>query len=73
MSTLTTGRFWKRATERAVKTMAQTVVATAGTAAVLEAVDWKHAASAAGLAGVLSVLTSVGSVRVGDDSPSLVE
>ena len=44
---------------RAVKTVAQTAVATIGTAAVLGAVDWRMAASASLLAGVLSLLTSV--------------
>ena len=44
---------------RAIKTVAQTAVATIGTTAVIEAVDWKLVASASILAGVLSVLTSV--------------
>ena len=44
---------------RAVKTVAQTALATIGTAAALGAVDWRMVASAALLAGVLSLLTSV--------------
>lgn len=44
---------------RAVKTMAQTAVATIGTAAALGGVDWVMVASASALAGILSVLTSV--------------
>ena len=44
---------------RAVKTMAQTAVATIGAAAVLSEVNWAVVASAAALAGVLSMLTSV--------------
>ena len=44
---------------RAVKTMAQTAVATIGAAAVLSEVNWAVVASAAALAGVLSLLTSV--------------
>ena len=44
---------------RAAKTVAQTAMATIGTAAVLGAVDWRMVASAALLAGVLSLLTSV--------------
>ena len=49
----------KAAAVRAVKTVAQTAVATIGTAAVMGAVDWRMVASAAALAGVLSMLTSV--------------
>lgn len=44
---------------RAVKTVAQTAVATIGTAAVMGAVDWRMVLSASVLAGILSMLTSV--------------
>lgn len=44
---------------RAIKTVAQTAVATIGTAAVLGEVDWLMVGSAALLAGVLSLLTSI--------------
>ena len=51
---------WIRAASiRAVKTMAQTAVATIGASAVLSAVDWPVVASASVLAGLLSLLTSV--------------
>ena len=51
---------WLRAAGiRALKTVAQTAVATVGTAAVLGDVDWIMVASAAILAGALSLLTSV--------------
>ena len=49
----------KAAGIRAVKTVAQTSVATIGTAAALGAVDWVMVTSVAALAGVLSLLTSV--------------
>ena len=53
-------KLWaKAATVRAVKTMAQTAVATIGIAAVMQEVNWIAVGSAALLAGVLSVLTSV--------------
>lgn len=49
----------KAAAVRAVKTIAQTAVATIGTTAVMSEVDWMMVASASLLAGVLSVLTSI--------------
>lgn len=49
----------KAAGIRAIKTIAQTAVATIGTAAVLGDVNWIMVGSAAVLAGVLSLLTSV--------------
>lgn len=44
---------------RAIKTVAQTAVASVGTAAVLGEVNWTMVISASALAGVLSLLTSV--------------
>lgn len=52
-------KWMKAAGVRALKTMAQTAVATIGAAAVLSAVDWVVVVSASALAGVLSLLTSV--------------
>ena len=44
---------------RAIKTVAQTAVATIGTSAVMSSVAWKMVVSASVLAGILSMLTSV--------------
>ena len=56
----TSFKLWIRAAGiRALKTVAQTAIATIGTAAALGAVDWLLVASASALAGVLSLLTSV--------------
>lgn len=52
-------RWIKAAGVRAVKTVAQTAVATIGTTVLLHEVNWVLVASAAGLAGVLSLLTSL--------------
>lgn len=49
----------KAAGVRAVKTVAQTFVATIGTAAVLQDVNWVMVASASALAGVISLATSI--------------
>ena len=49
----------KAASVRAIKTVAQTAVATIGTSAVLGEVNWIAVASASVLAGVLSLLTSL--------------
>ena len=51
--------WFKAAGIRAIKTIAQTAVATIGTSAVLGDVNWVAVASASLLAGVLSLLTSV--------------
>jgi len=52
-------KWWKAAGIRAVKTVAQTAVATIGTSAILSEVNWIAVASASALAGILSLLTSV--------------
>lgn len=51
--------FWRAAIIRAIRTVAQTAVATIGTAAVLSDVNWAVVASASALAGILSILTSI--------------
>lgn len=52
----------KRATVRAVKTMAQSAIGAIGAAATLGAVDWRIVGSTAVLAGVVSILTSVAGI-----------
>lgn len=49
----------KAAGIRAIKTVAQTAIATIGTGAIISEVDWLVVGSASVLAGILSLLTSV--------------
>ncbi len=53
-------RWFKAAGIRAVKTVAQTAVATIGTSAIIADVNWAIVISASALAGIISLLTSVG-------------
>lgn len=55
-------KWCKAAGIRAIKTVAQTAVATIGTAAAMGSVDWKMVVSASALAGIVSVLTSVAGI-----------
>lgn len=52
----------KSASVRAIKTVAQTFVATIGTVTVLGAVDWQIVMSTSVLAGILSIATSVAGI-----------
>lgn len=54
-----TKQWAKCALVRAIKTCAQTAIATIGTAAVMGEVNWVAVGSASVLAGILSVLTSL--------------
>lgn len=56
---LTNKTWWRAAAVRAIKTVAQTAIGCIGAAAVLGDVNWPMVASAAVLAGVVSLLTSV--------------
>lgn len=58
MSNLTK-KWLKAAGIRALKTVAQTAIATIGTSALIATVDWVVVASASVLAGILSILTSI--------------
>jgi len=51
--------FWKAALVRAVRTVAQTAIATIGTTAMIEQVNWIAVGSASLLSGILSILTSI--------------
>lgn len=69
-----TYRFWLSASERAVKTFAQTLVAILGANSFgLLTAPWTMALSTAGMATLLSVLTSIASAPIGDPgTPSLL-
>lgn len=52
-------KWLKKAGMRAIRTIAQTAIATIGTAAVISSVDWKLVVSASVLSGILSLLNSI--------------
>lgn len=63
-----TKKWVKAARVRALKTVAQTAIATIGTAAAIGAVDWRMVVSASALSGLISVLTSVAGIpEVGEE------
>ncbi len=59
MKQIKSSDWWECAGIRALKTIAQTAIASIGTAAVMDAVNWKMVVSASLLAGLLSMLTSL--------------
>ena len=59
---VSTSKWIKASSVRAIKTMAQTAVAVIGTSAVMSAVNWGMVVSASVLSGILSVLTSVAGI-----------
>ena len=68
-----TKEFWIEAADRAIRTIAQTILAMVGTAVVMSDVNWKYTISATILAGLLSVATSIATrpdkkkIATGDD------
>ena len=62
MKKIFTKEWLKAAAVRAIKTVAQTAIATIGTGGMLGEIDWLAVASASVLAGVLSLLTSVAGI-----------
>ena len=56
------GKWFKAAGVRAIKTVAQTAVATIGTSAAMGDVNWRLVLSSSVLAGILSLLTSVAGI-----------
>lgn len=59
MKTLKNKKWWAAAGTRAIKTMAQTAVATIGASTMITETNWIMVASATAMAGLLSLLTSV--------------
>lgn len=59
MMNLNNKEFLIAALNRALRTVAQTAIATIGTAALMSEVNWTAVASASLLAGILSILTSI--------------
>ena len=58
-NTILNVKWWAAAGIRAIKTVAQTAIATIGCSALIETVNWPVVVSAAALAGILSLLTSL--------------
>ena len=59
MNVLKNKKWWEAAGTRAIRTVAQTAIATIGSAVFISAVEWQMVLSASLLAGVLSLLTSL--------------
>ena len=75
MSIYTAPHFWKATAERAVKTVAQTVLGlgllTSDHFVGILDIEWNQIGSVAALAALLSVLTSIASAQIGKGGPSL--
>lgn len=71
---LTEKLYWVSVGERAVKTFAQALVAVFAAGVTVLDVDWGQALAVAGTAALLSVLTSIASIKLGKfDGPSLAD
>lgn len=75
MRVLATRLFWFDAAERAIKTVAQTMVALLTASGVLGILDveWIGVLSVSGLAGVVSILTSIASSGNGNSASLVVD
>lgn len=62
MNNLKSKEWWKAAGTRAIKTIAQTMIATIGTGVAIHEVNWIMVLSASGLSGLLSILTSIAGI-----------
>lgn len=69
-NTILNQKWWTAAVIRAIKTVAQTAIATIGCSALIETVNWLVVASAASLAGILSLLTSLAGLPEVSDNDS---
>lgn len=58
-----TVEWFKAASIRAVKTMAQAAIGVIGSSVVISSVDWKMVVSASVVAGVVSLLTSIAGIK----------
>lgn len=67
MGKLTSKKFWMDATERAIKTVCQSAIALIPVNVIITQVDWKIVVGTALLAGVVSVLTSVATLKTEDE------
>ena len=67
MNQLQSKNWWEAALTRAIKTVCQTAVGTIGASTMIEAVDWKVVLSASLLAGLVSLLTSLGGLPEVDE------
>ena len=65
-------QWWKAAGIRAIKTIAQTAIATIGSSAIISEVNWTVVLSASALAGLLSLLTSIAVNKVINENPKTI-